>query len=192
MTAACTSEVLHGLPKRMGSGVSRPTMNVLSGNGCPFAKPFCKDVLSCVDIAVMECTALRTSPASDDKVFDILVAVSAAATSLAGWEESVDGNEFLAIPAGLVGKLPADFTPCGVHNMERELMILHHVLCRQVFHANDVVFLNKFRSHFMDGIASLVSNVLMQPRNRNAGLLAVTTPLCFSGELPLEAGQLHK
>ena len=177
MTAACTSEVLHGLPKRIGSGVSRPTMNVLSGNRCPFAKPFRKNILCGIDVSVMECTALRASPTSDAKVFDIFVAVSAAATSLAGGEESVDDDEFLAIPAGLVGKLPADFTPCSVRNMERELMVLHHVLCRQVFHADNVILLNEFRCHLMDGIISLVGNVLMQPRNRNAGLLSVAAPL---------------
>ena len=190
MTAACTSEVLHGLPKRIGLGVSRPTMNVLSGNRCPFAKPFRKNILCGIDVSVMECTALRASPASDAKVFDIFVAVSAAAASLAGGEEPVNDDEFLAVPAGLVGKLPADFPPCSVRNMERELMVLHHVLCGQVFHTDDVILLNEFRCHLMDGIISLVGNVLMQPRNRNAGLLAVTTPLCFSGELPLEAGQL--
>lgn len=67
----------------------------------------------------MECAALRAGPEPDAEVFDLLVAASAAAASLAGWEEPVDDDEFLAIPVSLVGKLPADFAPCGVRKLDK-------------------------------------------------------------------------
>ena len=125
----------------------------------------------------MECTALRAGPEPDVEVFDLFVAVSTAAASLAGWEEPVDDDEFLAVPAGLVGKLPADFAPCGVSNMEREFMILHHVSGGQVLHADDVIAPYELRRHLVDGVIPLVGNMLVQPRNRNASLLTVAAPL---------------
>ena len=121
----------------------------------------------------MECAALRAGPEPDAEVFDLLVAASAAAASLAGWEEPVDDDEFLAIPVSLVGKLPADFAPCGVRNMERELMVLHHVFGGQVLHADDVIAPHKLRRHLMDGVIPLVGNMLVQPRNLNARHLTV-------------------
>ena len=125
----------------------------------------------------MECAALRAGPEPDAEVFDLLVAASAAAASLAGWEEPVDDDEFLAIPVRLVGKLPADFAPCGVRNMERELMVLHHVFGGQVLHADDVMAPHKLRRHLMDGVIPLVGNMLVQPHNLNASLLTVAAPL---------------
>lgn len=125
----------------------------------------------------MERAALRAGPEPDAEVFDLLVAVSAATASLTGWEESVDDDEFLAIPVSLVGKLPADFAPCGVCNMERELVISHHVFRRQVLHADDVIAPHKLSCHLMDGIIPLVGDMLVQPRNRNASLLTVAAPL---------------
>ena len=125
----------------------------------------------------MERAALRAGPEPDAEVFDLLVAVSAATASLTGWEESVDDDEFLAIPVSLVGKLPADFAPCGVRNMERELVVLHHVFGGQVLYADDVIAPHKLRRHLMDGVIPLVGNMLVQPRNLNASLLTVAAPL---------------
>ena len=125
----------------------------------------------------MERAALRAGPEPNTKVFDIFVSISAAATSLAGWEESVDDDEFLAIPVCLVGKLPADFTPCGVRNMERELVVLHHIFGGQVLYADDVIAPYKLSRHLMDGVIPLVGNMLVQPCNRNASLLTVAAPL---------------
>ena len=109
----------------------------------------------------MECAALRAGPEPDAEVFDLLIAASAAAASLAGWKEPVDDDEFLTIPVGLVGKLPADFSPCGVHNIERELVVLHHVFRGQVLYADDVIAPHKLRRHLMDGVIPLVGNMLM-------------------------------
>lgn len=109
----------------------------------------------------MERAALRTGPKPDAEVFDLFVLISATAASLAGWEEPADDDEFLAIPVSLVGKLPADFAPCGVRNMERELVVLHHVFGGQVLYADDVIAPHKLRRHLMDGVIPLVSNMLM-------------------------------
>ena len=59
----------------------------------------------------MERAALWAGPEPDAEVFDLLVAASAAAASLAGREEPINDDEFLSIPVGFVGKLSADFTP---------------------------------------------------------------------------------
>lgn len=125
----------------------------------------------------MERTALWAGPEPDAEGFDLLVAASAAAASLAGWKESVDDDEFLAIPVSLVGELPADFTPCGVRNMERELMVPHHIFRRQVLHADDVIAPHKLCCHLVNGIIPLVGNMLVQLRNLNASLLTAAAPL---------------
>ena len=124
----------------------------------------------------MERTALWAGPEPDAEVFDLLVAASAAAASLAGWKESVDDDEFLAIPVSLVGELPADFTPCGVRNMERELMVPHHIFRRQVLHADDVIAPHKLCCHLVNGIIPLVGNMPVQLRNLNASLLTAAAP----------------
>ena len=125
----------------------------------------------------MERAALWAGPEPDAEVFDLLVAASAAAASLAGREEPVDDDKFLAIPVGLVSKLSADFTPCGVRNMECELMVPHHIFRRQVLHADDVIAPHKLCCHLMDSIIPLVGNMLVQLRNLNASLLTVAAPL---------------
>lgn len=125
----------------------------------------------------MERTALWAGPEPDAEVFDLLVSASAAAASLAGWKESVDDNKLLSIPAGLVGKLPADFSPRGISDMERELVASHHILGRQTLDADDIIVTNKLCSHLMDGVLSLIGDMLLQPRDLNASPLSVAAPL---------------
>lgn len=127
--AARTSGVLHGLPKRISSGVSRHERAV-SGSGCPLIEPFFENILCRIDVAVVERPAFRALPEPNTEVFGLLVAVTTATASLTGWEEPVDNNEFLSIPVGFAGKLSADFTPRGISDMERELVAPHHVLPR--------------------------------------------------------------
>ena len=142
-------------------------------------------ILGGIDITVMHCSALRASPEPDTQVFDSFVLITAATASLAGGEEPVYDDEFLPIPACFVSKLPANFAPCGICNMERKFMIPHHVFGGQVFYTNDVVAPHKLGCHFMDCILPLIGNALMQPCHLNACLLSVATPLWLSGELPL-------
>lgn len=126
---ACTSGVLHGLPKRIGSGVSRHERAV-SGSECPFPEPFFENILCRIDVAVVERPAFRALPEPNTEVFGLLVAVTTATASLTGREESVNDDEFLSIPVGFAGKLSADFTPRDISDMECELVAPHHVLPR--------------------------------------------------------------
>ena len=114
---------------------------------------------------------------------------STAVANLRGGEELVDEDEFFPIPRGLVRKLPLHFTPRGIHDGFRQLVVLDHILHGEVLHTDNVVVSNEPRRHLMDGVIPLVGDFLMDACDPEFCLFPVVAPLCFSGELPLEASQ---
>ena len=151
---------------------------------------FIKDVLRGVDVPVVSSTTSGTHPVSDTEVLHNRVLRSTAMANLRGREELIYDDEFFPIPHRLVRKLPPYFTPRGVHDGFRQLVVLDHVLYGEVFHADDIIPFNESCSHLMDNVFPLISNFLMKPSDPNFCLLPVLAPLCFSGELPLETCQL--
>lgn len=84
---------------------------------------------------------------------------------------------FFPIPVGLVGNLPADFSPYCIRDMEGELMVLYHILGWKVLHADDVIALYELCRHLMNGIILLADNIPPQLYTLNTRLLAVVAPL---------------
>ena len=71
-------------------------------------------------------------------------------------------------------------------------MVLDHVLGCQVLNADQIVLAHKVSGQLVEHILSLVGDVLMQSCQLKPCFLPAVAPLCFSGELPLEAGQLFE
>ena len=69
-------------------------------------------------------------------------------------------------------------------------MVFDHVLRSQIFYADDIILPHQFRGQLVDHIVALVGYMLMEPGNLKPCLFTALAPLCFSGELTLEPGQL--
>ncbi len=84
---ACTSGVLHGLPKRIGFWRVPPYRvyeRAVSGSGCPLIEPFFENILCRIDVAVVERPAFRALSEPNTEVFDLLVAVTTV-TARSDW-----------------------------------------------------------------------------------------------------------
>ena len=162
----------------MSSGVSRPTMMVIVLSRHPYlADALRKNVLCGIDVSVVDGSASRAYPIPNAEAFYSGIFCSAAVTSLRGREESINNDDFFPVPQRLVGELPADFTPRDTHDAFCQLMVLDHVLHREILYADDIVFSNEPRRHLVEGILPLVGNFLMESSNTHPCLLAVLAPL---------------
>ena len=148
-TAACTSEVLRNVPKRIGSGMPYPTkawpMNhlwaiFLSVDCCgQQSQPFNQNIGRRIAVPVVVCPTRRTGPLPDREVFRIRVLVPAAAAQLATGEECANLNDLLVLPSRLILQLPAELAPGGICDGLGQGMVSHHPLNIEALYTDDVI-----------------------------------------------------
>ena len=148
------------------------------------------DIDSGVDIPVMVGTAMRAHQRAHGEVLRLRILFSAARANLARREELPDSDEYLSVTLRLIGELPEEFSPCGVPDALRQLMIFHHVLGREALNADDVVLSHDLSRELLLAISSHVSDMLLKTGDPQASLLAVLASLLLSGKLTLKASEL--
>ena len=90
----------------------------------------------------------------------------------------------------LIGELSEKFTPCGIPDALRQLMIFHHILGREALHADDVILPHNLSRELLLVVPSHVGNMLLKTGDPQASLLTVPASLLLSGKLPLKASEL--
>ena len=143
-----------------------------------------------VDIPVVSSAAMRTYPRAHGKILHLRVLFSAARANLARREELPNSDDYLSVALRLIGELPEKFSPCGVSDALRQLMIFHHILGREALHADDVILPHNLSRELLLVVPSHVSNMLLKTGDPQASLLAVPASLLLSGKLPLKASEL--
>ena len=94
------------------------------------------------------------------------------------------------LPGSLVLELAGQFTPRGVGNGLGQLVIFEHAAHIEALHADDIVVPDQLCGELMQVVLPAVGDVLMLPGQTEAGLLPVAAALWFSGQPPLEGGEL--
>ena len=148
------------------------------------------DIDGGVDIPIMGSTAMRAYPRAHGKVFYFWILFSAARANLARREELPDSDDHLSVALRLIGELSEKFTPCGIPDALRQLMIFHHILGREALHADDVILPHNLSRELLLVVPSHVSNMLLKTGDPQASLLTVLASLLLSGKLPLKASEL--
>ena len=148
------------------------------------------DIDGGVDIPIMGSTAMRAYPRANGKVLHIGILFSAARANLARREELPDSDDHLSVALRLIGELSEKFTPCGIPDALRQLMIFHHILGREALHADDVILPHNLSRELLLVVPSHVSNMLLKTGDPQASLLTVLASLLLSGKLPLKASEL--
>ena len=148
------------------------------------------DIDGGVDIPIMGSTAMRAYPRAHGKVLHLRVLFSAARANLARREELPDSDDHLSVALRLIGELSEKFTPCGIPDALRQLMIFHHILGREALHADDVILPHNLSRELLLVVPSHVSNMLLKTGDPQASLLTVLASLLLSGKLPLKASEL--
>ena len=184
----------HGLPMR---GLTRCPRAHRFGRVPPYrmrrlrqqAQTFLQDVLCGVAVSVVYRAADRAGPLPDSQVLCVGPLCAADRAELGGREETVYCDHLFPVLCGLVLQLPLELPPARVRNRSGQFMVLDHVLWGQVLNTYDVVLPQDLGGQLVQGIVALVGDTLMRPGHFDPCLLPAPAPLCFSGELPLEAGQ---
>ena len=120
-----------------------------------------KDVYSSVVVSVVGSPAVWASPLANLKILGARPLFAADRAGLAGREEAVYRDQLPSVPLCLVGELPAELAPGGVHNGLGQLMIFNHIAGRQVLNTNDIILANDIRGQLMQYIPTLVGDVLV-------------------------------
>ena len=196
ITAACTSEVLYNVPKRIGSGMPYPTKAwpvdhlwamFLSGDCCgQQSQPFNQNIGRRIAVPVVVCPTHRTGPLPDREVFRIRVLVPAAAAQLATGEECANLNDLLVLPSRLILQLPAELAPGSICDGLGQGMVSHHPLNIEALYTDDVIVPDQLSGQFMEVVIPLIGYLLMQSGHLKTSLLPVPAALWFSGQLTLE------
>ena len=148
------------------------------------------DIDGGVDIPVVSSTAMRAYPRAHGKVLHLRVLFSAARANLTRRKELPDSDDYLCVALRLIGELPEEFTPCGVPDAHCQLMIFHHILGREAFHADDVILPHNLGRELLLVVPSHVSDMLLKTGNPQASLLTIPASLLLSGKQPLKASEL--
>ncbi len=148
---------------RLGAQVPRLTRGQLA-HACN------QHILSGVDIAIMDSTALRARPVTDIKPKFVQL-VQALAASLARRQPSVHDNQGPAVPFGLVLKLPTELSPARIRDRAGKPGVLKHVRDLEVFDTNNLMFTHKPRGDRVQCVASLVGDFAMGAGNTKPLLL---------------------
>ena len=80
-----------------------------------------------IDVTVMGCVALWTSPLSY-REWQVIHHIPASRTCFAQWEESVQWDHIPAIPVCFVGQLSDELEPATVSYGPCQCLVLHHIL----------------------------------------------------------------
>ena len=102
-------------------------------------KPCGENILCGIDISVVMCLALRTIPLPNIKR-QFINNVTALSTALAARKPSVNLNQRPTIPLALIFQLTHQLSPACISNCLCQLMVLQHILHRQIFDSNRLVF----------------------------------------------------
>ena len=148
------------------------------------------DIVGGVDIPVVGSTTMRAYPRAHGKVLHFRILFSAARANLARREELPHSDDHLSVALRLVGELSEKFTPCGVTDALRQLMIFHHVPGGEALHTDDVVLPHNLSRQLLLVIPPHVSDMLLKTGDPQASLLTVPASLLLSGKLPLKASEL--
>ena len=84
------------------------------------------DIDGGVDIPVVNSTAMRAYPRAHGKILHLRVLFTAARANLARREELPDSDDHLSVALRLIGELSEEFTPCGIPDALRQLMIFRN------------------------------------------------------------------
>ena len=121
------------------------------------------DVDCCIEVAVVVRSALRASP------FPVLqcqfsVDISAVAASLGRWCKAVNLDVVLAGETALVFQLAVELADGCICQIVGKVLVLHHPLHIQVFHANGrrLVLAGEVVRDFVDVVVAAVFDVLVQ------------------------------
>jgi hypothetical protein len=136
-----------------------------------------QQVLSGVDVPVMDRAALRARPLSDIKP-QFIQLVLALRAGFAGRKETIQDNQSTAIPLALVFQLSADFSPARIGDMPSQPGVLNHVFNCQVLDTDYLILSDKFRSQLMRCILALISNLGV--RLSNPKLLKIAAVAAFN------------
>lgn len=167
-----TRKVLHDVPKRMGSGVSRPTVCITYANrrGPSFKMFF-------VAITSRSWTAPHTGQIDNRYKFLCPKPLSAAGrtTELVGWKKTINFDRLFLMPRHLVLQLPPELIPGSVRDRPGQLVILHHAGLCEILHRNQVIIPYKVGGQLMQDVSPLVCNMLLQSGNLDSRLLPTLT-----------------
>ena len=109
-----------------------------------------------IDVTVMGCVALWTSPLSY-REWQVIHHIPASRTCFARWEEGVQWDHIPAIPVCFVGQLSYELEPATVPNSSCQCLILHHIFNTQVLCAYGLVFADKAVGEFVQEILTGIS-----------------------------------
>src|SRR5919199_1351451 len=102
-------------------------------------KPCGENIICGVDISVMVRPTFRTIPLSDIKR-QLINNVTAFSTAFRTRKPTVNFNQCPTIPLALILQLTNQFKPACISNSLSQLMVFQHILHRQVFDSNRLVF----------------------------------------------------
>jgi len=150
--------------------------------------PFGQNVLSGVDVPVMQGAAVGACPLACPKR-EVCEQVPALRAEFTARVETVDHNEALAVPTGLVFKECAELTPASVRDGLSQTAALDHVRRCEVFDHDGVELADDLGGQLMMEVSSSVSNLGVDASNFSSGFVSVVRALGLSSHHALVARQ---
>jgi len=152
-----------------------------------YSQSFEEDILSGIDVSVMEGETERTPPHPNRKVVLDLGASVTDMTLLRGGIPPAYSDQPMALPLLLVGELPAESAPGGIMPT---LAVSAQLGFRQggnsqVFDADQIVGIDEFPTALVQPVVALVACASMDNGNPLPCFLSVATALLLAGVLPL-------
>lgn len=148
-------------------------------------------VLGRVHVAIVDGAATRARPGSYiHRHLDL--AMTAAATCLAGRRPAIHDDRFAPVPLGLVLHLPPELAHPDIGDVAGEVVVLHHPLHVQVFHADDIGTANDGRGGLVQEIGTAGGDMGVQLGDADPLFRAPLAALLHPRQpplLPLEVAQ---
>ena len=142
-----------------------------------------------VNIPVVGCAATGASPRSD-RQRQFLYLMTTGGTGFARWKEAVDDHQPLPLAFQFVRQEPPELAPASINNAACQAMVFNHVVHRQVFQNDSLVFACQSGGLLVVEIGASIGCALVCLGNLKAGLISVAATLGFARQLLLLAAQV--
>ena len=109
--------------------------------------------------------------------------------SFRGRVKPVNENQLSSVPCRLVSQHSAEFSPIDFRDAFGEFMVSHHSLDVEVFHHDDLVFVNQMVCYVMEEVQFSVPYLLVQFGEAEPRLLSVLASDNLLGNLTLKPFQ---
>jgi hypothetical protein len=152
-------------------------------------QPGGENIVGGIDVSVVVCPTFRAIPLSDIKR-QFINNVTAVPTAFRTRKPTVNFYQCSTVPLALVLQLTNQLTPTSVGDVLSQLVVLHHILHRQVLDSKRLVFTYQSSRQLVKEICSSVGNSCVNPSHLKSCFLSVVGAFNLAGQGFLSLPQL--